>query len=101
MNSKLLFLIACIPSRILLAFLAYYLKGIYLQLFGLILLLLSASFFYLFFTNKRLKAFEAGGKTWWHKLRPIHGSLYLVAGLLCLTKSNYAAIPILLDVILG
>lgn len=101
MNSKLLFLSACIPSRLLLVFLAYYLKGIYQKIFGLILILIATSFFYLYFTNSRLNAPEAGGKTWWHKLRPIHGSFMLIAGILCLSGSKYAFIPLLIDVILG
>ena len=55
--------------------------NIFYTIFGIILLLISFGFLYLFFGNKRLKAGEAGGKTWWHNLRLFHGMMYLCASI--------------------
>jgi hypothetical protein len=100
-KSQSLFLFACIPTRLLLVFLAFYLKSFNLRLLGLILISISAGFFYLYFTKSRMDAPEAGGKTWWYKVRPIHGSLLLLAGILCILGNKYAYIFLLIDVLLG
>ncbi len=101
MNSKLLFLVGCIPSRLLLALLLYKINEKYLPVLSILLLLIGTSFIYLYLSNKRLDAPEAGGKTWWKDLRPIHGSLYILAGLLALKKCRLSSLVILLDTILG
>ena len=117
MNSQLLFLTMCIPLRVIFALLPNYnlLKKIGLNFnpkifyvfFGLILLIISIGFIYLYFTNKRLNAPEAGGKTWWHDLRLLHGMLYLCASIYILWNINdlkmirYASLPLMIDVVIG
>lgn len=78
----LLFLFGCIPVRLLFAYLIYR-KKIPQNLFILITLAISASFFILYFFNLRTTAVEAGnGKVWWKELRFIHGVLYFCAAVL-------------------
>jgi hypothetical protein len=101
MNSKLLFLGGCIPARLALVYLAYSLKKDYLPYLAIPLLLIGASFIYLYLSNSRLRAREAGGYTWWKDIRPVHGCLYLLAGIYALTKTNYSWIVLLIDVIFG
>jgi hypothetical protein len=109
LNSKLLFLIACIPSRIFLSIipLLNINSSIFYLIFGLILFLISSGFLYLYFTNKRLDAMEAGGYTWWHQLRLFHGLIYLCASIYILYNLQnknfikYASIPLFIDVIIG
>lgn len=103
MNSKLLFLTCCIPMRILLVYLAYitYKYPYYQKLLGILLLIFSISFFYLFLENKRLNAFEAGGYTWWARVRPIHGLFFLIAGIMCLQNNKQAYLILLCDVVFG
>ena len=117
MNSQLLFLTMCIPLRIIFALLPNYnlikMIGInfnpkiFYILYGLVLLAISFGFLYLYFLNKRLDAQEAGGKTWWHNLRLLHGMLYLCASIYILWNINnlemirYASLPLVLDVIIG
>jgi len=109
LNSKLLFLIACIPSRIFLSIIPILNinSPIFYLFFGLILFLISSGFLYLYFTNKRLDAMEAGGYTWWHQLRLFHGLIYLCASIYILYNLQnknfikYASIPLFIDVIIG
>lgn len=118
MNSQLLFLTLCIPLRIIFALLPNYKliekyipiklnKKLFYQVVGIIFLCIAVGFLYLYFTNERLNAPEAGGKTWWHNLRLLHGLLYLCASIYILWNINninlirYASIPLIIDVIVG
>lgn len=119
--SKLLFLLLCLPSRILIAILPNkelmnkFFKFLNIDInykyfyviYGLILLIMSMGFLYLYFSNQRLDAGEAGGKTWWHELRLFHGIMYLCASIYILKNNGnselmkYAIIPLTVDVIVG
>ena len=100
-QSKLFFLLGCIPMRIGIALLPMYLDKQWLSYFGLILLAISLGLFYLYFTNQRLDADEAGGVTWWSKYRILHGSLYMSAAVYAFMKSSRASIPLFADVVIG
>ena len=100
-NRIFYFLTGCIPLRLGIVILAYFLPKEYLQYLSLIFLILSFSFLYLFFFNKRMNAPEAGGKTWWNQLRLLHGLLYMSGSIYGFRKSNYIWIPLLIDVLLG
>jgi isoprenylcysteine carboxyl methyltransferase (ICMT) family protein YpbQ len=103
-ESFLYFILGCIPVRLLLVFLTWNIAknhSNYMKLLGLLLLLPSLGFLYLYFTNGRQRAFEAGGKTWWANLRLIHGLLYLSASIYALKGDNKVWVPLLLDVVLG
>jgi hypothetical protein len=119
--SKLLFLLLCFPSRILISILPnkkiltkisdfFNIKINYEYfyiIFGLILLTISIGFVYLYFNNKRLYASEAGGQTWWQDLRLFHGIMYLCASIYILKNignselMKYAIIPLSIDVAVG
>lgn len=96
-----LFLLCCIPMRILLASTPYYLPKKYFPYLGILLFSIGVTFLYLYFTNSRLKASEGGGKTWWAQYRIIHGILYLLAAYLIFQGDRRAYIPLLLDVFIG
>lgn len=100
-NSIYLFLFACIPLRIIIALIPLYLEKKWLSYYSFILFLIGASFLYLYFTNTRQNAFEAGGKTWWAKYRIIHGLLYLIAAYYAYNQDRNAWIPLIIDVIVG
>jgi|TARA_B110000967_G_C18600121_1_gene418787 hypothetical protein len=97
----LLFLLACIPARIILALLPLYIESSYLPYYGLLLLIPTLGFLYLYFNNLRLNAVEAGGHTWWADYRLIHGLLYLCASIYALQEKILAWIPLTIDVVLG
>jgi hypothetical protein len=101
MNSSLLFLFGCIPVRLFLAGLSYKINEKYLPYLSVVLFAIGISFVYLYLSNSRLKAPEAGGETWWKNLRPIHGMLYITAGIYALKKDRTVGILLLVDVIVG
>ena len=101
MNSIKLFLLGCLPTRLLLAYFTKTSAGKRLRNIGYILILIAISFLWLYFTKQRMYAPEAGGITWWAPFRLIHGLLYLAGGIYALEMKTIAWIPLLIDVILG
>jgi hypothetical protein len=100
-KSKNYFLFGCIPVRLFLVYIAAKIPTKYLNYFGIFTSALAIGFLYLYFTNGRKNAFEAGGKTWWANIRLLHGLLYLVASIYAFNGYKYVWIPLFLDVILG
>ena len=102
MDSKTLFLLGCIPARLFLVWLSQNIPVRYLKIFGGLLLIMAMGFLYLYFTNGRLNALEAGGKTWWADFRLVFGALYLVAAIYCFQgKQNMVWVPLSIDVFFG
>lgn len=100
-KSVQLFLLGCLPSRILLVFLAYKFPKI-LPLMGVVALCISAGFAIIYIGGLRKTGPEVfGGEIWWNDLRPIHATLYFLFGLLALKKSRYAWCILLLDIFIG
>jgi len=101
-TSQLLFLVACLPARALLAYLVYQCTRYQKQL-GSVITAIGAAFLYLYVTNSRMDAMEAdGGVTWWHRLRLLHGLLYVTAGMLLFSGHNErAGVVLVLDLLLG
>jgi|APGre2960657373_1045057.scaffolds.fasta_scaffold314132_2 hypothetical protein len=95
----LLFLFICVPLRSLLIWHSTKVPNKYLSV---ILLAFSLSFLYLYFSNSRLKAPEAGGMTWWAPYRLIIGLLYLASAIYAFQgRTEMVRIPLIIDVILG
>ena len=102
MNNIIAFLLLCIPARIIIALLSQFVPSKYMSLYGLFLLLIGLSFIYLFFTNLRLNAPEAGGKTWWAPFRLIIGALYISAAIYAFQgKRELVWIPLAMDIVFG
>jgi hypothetical protein len=100
-QSLMYFLFGCIPMRIILAILPLYINEHWLFLYGLVLFGIACSFLYLYFTNSRLNAFEAGGYTWWANFRLIHGLLYLAAAIYSFQGKTIASMPLIVDTLIG
>jgi hypothetical protein len=94
-------MLACIPARVIITLIAIYINKGYLPFYGLVLLGPALGFLYLYFSNLRLKAPEAGGITWWANLRIVHGLLYLTAAILAFQKDSLTWTPLAFDVIFG
>lgn len=102
MNPVTAFLLFCIPARILIAMGSRFIPSEYLMFYAAFLLLIGLSFIYLFITNTRLDAPEAGGKTWWAKYRAIIGALYITAAVYAFQgKRDLIWIPLAMDIIFG
>jgi hypothetical protein len=97
-----LFLIGCIGVRSLFVIIAKQINKNYLPYLGTLALLPAFGFLYIYFTGIRKTGPEVfGNKIWWNSLRPVHGLLYLCFAYLAICKSNYAYVPLLIDVIVG
>jgi hypothetical protein len=97
----ILFLLLCIPIRIIIGIIPLYIKKEWLRYYGYVLLIPAIGFLILYFGNYRLKAPESGGETWWACYRLIHGLLYLCGGIYAIQKKRIAWIPLIIDVIIG
>lgn len=100
-QSILFFVFGCIPTRLLIAYLAGNLSSEYLKYFSFILFAISFGFINLYFKNDRLDADEAGGKTWWAKYRIVHGILYLIAAIYAFYGNNGGYPFLIIDIIFG
>lgn len=101
MNSKLLFILGCIPVRLLMAYLPQIIPIEYLPYLGIVIGGMALGMLYFYFTNTRLNAFEAGGKTWWHQYRLLHGMLLLVGSIYLIEKKRLASFPLVIDILIG
>ena len=102
MNSVVLFLGVCIPLRLLIAWSTTKVPIQYLPFLAVTLLTVSLSFFYLYFSNSRLQAPEAGGTTWWASYRLLIGFLWLTAAIYAfMGRRNRIWIPLVIDVLFG
>lgn len=105
--NPLVFLIGCIGTRLLIAYLAYYLiakPALYSYLYGALLLIPAIGFILIYTNGWRKSGLETDGKLiWWNSLRPIHAALYIAAALcLFFDKTRFHAWKFLLaDVIIG
>lgn len=98
---KLLFLLGCIPIRIMIAALPAYMDKSWLPYYGGMLMLPMMGFFYLYFNNFRLHAIESGGTTWWAQFRLLHAVLYLCAVIYAFQGNQLAWVPLIIDVMVG
>lgn len=96
-----LFLVGCIGTRLLMAYIPQTLPKNALPIMGIAIAIMGLGFLYLWITNSRLNAQEAGGKTWWAHLRLVHASLYIAAAIYLFKGDRSASIPLVIDVISG
>ena len=94
-----LFLIGCIGTRTILAYVAKSSPTL-LPYLGIITLAIGLGLFYYYFTGKRTKG-PFGDKIWWNDLRPIHGSLYILFSILAFQNKDYAWMILAIDVIIA
>lgn len=104
LSPPIIFLLFCLPARYLLARYTSTVPDAYTTLLGAALSAVGLAFLYLFLSGSRLNAPEAGGGgTWWNRLRPVHGLLYLLAGITLVAgyPKEYAAAYLWTDLLVG
>jgi hypothetical protein len=102
--SKLLFLLGCIPIRLLLVLIAYILEKnkIKTLLLPIITLMIGIGFLIIYFKGWRKTGMEVEGKPiWWNNIRPVHGSLYILFSICYLLNIKNAWVILLADVLFG
>jgi len=99
-KNMLLFLFACIPTRISLTLFAKYINNDILPYLGIITLIPSFGFIFLyFFGNKKTNI--VGQNIWWHDKRILHGILYLLFSINAIYKNKNSYIFIATDTFMG
>lgn len=103
--SKTLFLIGCIPTRLLLVYLAYYLdytNSPFKNLLALITLIIGFGFLTIYFKGLRKTGVETEGRPiWWNNIRPVHGFIYILFSVLYMLNVKNSWMILLIDVIIG
>jgi hypothetical protein len=98
----LAFLFACIPARLLIAWIAKKVPNNYLPYLGLLALLPATGFLYIYLSGIR----KTGGgifgqKIWWNKLRPVHAFMFYLFAYLAFHKNKKAYLVLFTDAMFG
>ena len=95
------FWLGCIPVRLVLAGLPFYLGDEMLRIYSYVLFAIGFSFLFLYFTGSRMNAFESSrGVTWWAPWRIMHGVFYVMAAMYAYNGQRNTNI-LLLDTFIG
>ena len=98
----LLFLVGCIGTRTLIAYIAKIASTPILRYMGYIALLPAIGFMYLFISGKRKTGAEVlGDKIWWNSVRPMHALLYFLFSYNAIIGNRGAWRYLAVDVIVG
>lgn len=97
MNRNNLFFGLCIPIRFLLGYLLTK-----FDIFKYPILIIGMGFWIIYLFDLRKTGLEVNGnEIWWNKLRPIHGSLYLLTFIFCFINLDTSKYIIWFDTIIG
>ena len=101
MKRELLFLFGCMGTRLFLTWLAYKHHEV-LKPLGVLALMISIGFMYIYLTGSRKTGIEVDGELiWWNDLRPIHSILYGTFAFMALNENPHAWKVLLLDTSIG
>ena len=97
------FIYGCIPARILLIFISYYIchhHPVFLPYLALPAIALSIGFITIYTMGWRKTGIETEGKPiWWNTIRPVHAFFYLMFAYSVFRKSKNAWVWLLIDVL--
>lgn len=101
----MVFLFGCIGSRLLLVLLAKYINEKYLPLMGIVALIISISFIYLYFIGNKKADMQlewlGERMIWWNQLRIVHAMFFLLFAIFAIQRKNYSWIILLVDCMFG
>ena len=96
------FLFACIPARLLIAWIAKKVPNNYLPYLGLLALLPATGFLYIYLSGMRKTGGETfGQKIWWNKIRPVHAFMFYLFAYLAFHKNKKAYLVLFTDAMFG
>jgi hypothetical protein len=98
---ELLFILLCIPARLLIAWGSKNVPKEYLKLYSIGLLAIAISFLFVFFSGNELNVFNFDN-IWWKDYRLIIGTLYLISAVYGFKgRQDLMWIPLVMDVTFG
>lgn len=98
----LLFLIGCIGSRSLFAYIAKHASKTQLVYLGTLALLPAIGFLTIYIGGLRKTGAEVfGSSIWWNELRPVHAMLYMLFAIYAFQNKSYSWVPLAIDVCVG
>ena len=98
----MVFLLLCIPSRIIIALIAKYIDPKYLPYLGYLSIIPAIGFAYIFIFGKRKTGAETfGQKIWWNNLRPVHSFMFALFAYLAINKNKNSHIVLFTDTFIG
>ena len=98
----MVFLLLCIPSRIIIALIAKYIDPKYLPYLGYLSIIPAIGFAYIFIFGKRKTGAETfGQKIWWNYLRPVHSFMFALFAYLAINKNKNSHIVLFTDTFIG
>ena len=98
----LLFLVGCMGTRFLFAYVAKVVDLKYLPYLGIVALLIAVGFTYIYLTKSRETGLEVfGEKIWWNDLRPVHAGFYGLFAYNAIQKNPKSWMFLLVDVLVG
>ena len=101
-HKRIILFSLCIIIRLLISVYMKDIKKQYLPIFGVIALMISFGFIYIYINDLRKTGLEVfGDKIWWNHLRPLHSLLYALFGILAIMKNKHAWIFLFVDVLIG
>ena len=96
------FLFACIPARLLIAWISKTVPNEYLPYLGLIALLPATGFLYIYVSGLRKTGRETFGENiWWNNLRPIHAFMLYSFAYLAIRRNGRAYLVLFTDAMFG
>ena len=97
-----LFLLLCLPTRLMFAYASKTASKDSLKLMGLVALLPAIGFTFIYVSNSRKVGAETfGAKIWWNDLRPLHSLLYFSFAYMAITNDKNAYKALVLDALIG
>lgn len=102
-QSRVLFLTACMGSRLMLALLAATVSLEYLRVLGALATVVAVGFVIIYAGKLRPTGVETGGRPiWWNSMRPVHAAMYAAFAYFAWTGSqDLAWMTLTLDAALG
>lgn len=105
MKGELMFLLGCIPSRLLIAYLAKLADPNRLKVYAALAAVPMIAWFYLYFNPKTRttgpEVFGEPGGIWWNDLRIVHALMYLLFIVYALQGKPYSYKVLVADAFIG
>ena len=100
-SNTVVFLVGCIGVRLAIAYAAKNMSLTNRKYLAIPVLATAIAFIILYLFDLRKTGFEAGGRIWWNKLRPVHGLLLTSYAIYAFKEEQWSWVILVIDALLG